>query len=420
MQVLPSSGTPATRHNGGMSPAAVPTADSSLLVGGILRAEPADFCVDEVPSYAPCGSGEHLFLHVEKTSLNTTTMMERIARALGVQPREVGHAGLKDRHAVTKQWISLPRATAEAALSMNLPGIRVLSAIRHGNKLRIGHLLGNRFDILVRGVSPDAALQVHLALQRLMAEGLPNRHGAQRYGARGDNALIGAALVRNDSAALVELLGTPVRGVESPRIIEARTAFAARDAARALDLFPREFDLERHFATAWLRGQSAEQAMPNLPRQSAQFLMNAWQSALFDAVLQARLARGMALLRGDVAMKLANGASFVVQDVALETPRREAFEIVPTGPLPGAKLLRPEHDARAVEDDALRAAGCDPDALEVLPLTGARRALLVRVQDAEACADAAGVRLRFMLPAGSFATTLLAEFGVAERRGATA
>ena len=387
---------------------------------GTLRTEPADFRVDELPQYAPCGSGEHLYLHIEKTGLTTHASLERIARALGVPPRDIGYAGLKDRHAVTTQWISVPRVEAEQALALELPGIRILEAVRHGNKLRTGHLAGNRFDILVRGADVALVPSVQAALNRLMLQGLPNLHGPQRYGVRGDNAQIGGAIVRGEVDRFVSLISTAMPQLESPRVVEARAALAAREAGRALDILPREFVLERHCASAWLRGLSDAVMLRSLPHQAALFLINAWQSALFDNVLRARLALGPALRLGDVAMKTTNGASFVVQDTEACVPRQVAFEIVPTGPLPGSNLLRPEGAARELEDAALLAAGCDPATLESLPLPGARRALLVRVQGAVAAADPCGVRLQFSLPAGAFATTLLAVFDVHETRGASA
>ena len=76
--------------------------------GGVLRAQPEDFVVDEVPAYPPSGEGDHVFVRIEKRGLNTAQAVERIARALDVNPRDIGVAGMKDRHAVTRQWISLP------------------------------------------------------------------------------------------------------------------------------------------------------------------------------------------------------------------------------------------------------------------------------------------------------------------------
>lgn len=105
-------------------------------IGGLLRASPDDFVVDELPAYEPCGEGEHTLARIEKRGLNTQDAVERIAHALGVPARDVGYAGLKDRHARTTQWISLPRVDPARALALELDGVRVLSADRHRNKIR--------------------------------------------------------------------------------------------------------------------------------------------------------------------------------------------------------------------------------------------------------------------------------------------
>jgi tRNA pseudouridine13 synthase len=391
-----------------------PSSPAGLLAGGRLRAEPADFRVDECPLYELSGEGEHTYLHVEKTSLTTAAMVDRVARALAIAARDVGVAGMKDRHAITTQWISVPRVDAQAAMALDLPGIRVLEAKRHGNKLRTGHLAGNVFDILVRNVSVARLEQVQCELKSLEQLGLPNFHGPQRYGVRGDNAALGRALLMADAPQAVAILTHAIPERESQRVCEAREALAARDAARALELFPREFAMERHLAQCWRRGLDDQHAISTAPSAAATFLMNAWQSSMFDEVLAARLREAPRLVSGDVAMKLANGACFVVEDLSAEIPRAVALEIMPTGPLPGAKMLRPEGAARVIEDQVLSAHGCDPESLSSLNLPGARRALRVVVRDAEALADPCGIRFRFRLPAGSFATALLAHFGVHE------
>src|SRR6185503_9594833 len=106
---------------------------------------PERFVVEEIAAYAPAGAGEHTFLWVEKRGVTTMDAVKRLARLLGVDARDVGYAGLKDRNAVTRQWISFPGVDPARALEIREPDIRVLEAARHGNKLRTGHLRGNRF-----------------------------------------------------------------------------------------------------------------------------------------------------------------------------------------------------------------------------------------------------------------------------------
>ena len=125
-------------------------------IGGIFKESDEDFLVTEIPAYLPCGEGEHLFVEIEKRGITTLEAIRRIGRALNLPEREIGYAGMKDSRGITRQTISLPRIRLEAALELDIPGIRILSALRHRNKLKLGHLRGNRFRVRVRGVSDGA------------------------------------------------------------------------------------------------------------------------------------------------------------------------------------------------------------------------------------------------------------------------
>src|SRR5262252_7869202 len=119
-------------------------------VGGRIRVQPEDFEVEEVPSYEPCGSGDHLYLWVEKRGIAPEFFARTIAVRLGTHPGNVGTAGLKDRHAVTRQWVSVPKEFEPNVGKIDGDGIRVLKTGLHTNKLKPGHLRGNRFRILIR------------------------------------------------------------------------------------------------------------------------------------------------------------------------------------------------------------------------------------------------------------------------------
>ncbi|HEY0251333.1 MAG TPA: tRNA pseudouridine(13) synthase TruD, partial [Kofleriaceae bacterium] len=168
--------------------------------GGVLRTQPEDFVVDEVPAYPAAGEGDHVFVRFEKRGLNTQTAVERIAKALDVKPRDIGVAGQKDRHAVTRQWISLPPPIApEAVQTLALEDITILEAVRHKHKLRTGHVKGNQFALRVRGTSEDAVARAKAILDRLaQPPGAPNWYGEQRFGKDGDNAERGRAIVNGE------------------------------------------------------------------------------------------------------------------------------------------------------------------------------------------------------------------------------
>ena len=166
--------------------------------GGTIKESPEDFLVEELPLYTPCGEGEHLYLLVEKEGITTHELLHRLAKALGLRERDIGYAGLKDARATTRQTVSVTGVTPEKALDLQLDNIRVLDARFHRNKLRLGHLAGNRFTIRLRQVKGDALEHALDTLHILQQTGVPNRFGEQRYGVLGNSHRIGRALLRRE------------------------------------------------------------------------------------------------------------------------------------------------------------------------------------------------------------------------------
>src|SRR5207253_1382227 len=128
---------------------------------------------------------------IEKRSLTTWDAVARLGGRLGVAARDVGVAGMKDRHATTRQWLSFPRVDPSLVLEAGDDLIRVLRAERHVNKLRTGHLRGNRFEVIIGDVDPAEKARLHDGLAALARDGLPNRYGTQRFGRERDNAARG-------------------------------------------------------------------------------------------------------------------------------------------------------------------------------------------------------------------------------------
>jgi tRNA pseudouridine13 synthase len=121
-------------------------------IGGVIKERVEDFLVEELPLYAPSGEGEHTFFEIRKVGISTFQAVRTIAQALGVPPNAIGYAGLKDAQAITCQVLSVHNVPPEAVTALDLPKLRVMWAERHRNKLKVGHLRGNRFTIRVREV----------------------------------------------------------------------------------------------------------------------------------------------------------------------------------------------------------------------------------------------------------------------------
>ncbi|WP_395681976.1 tRNA pseudouridine(13) synthase TruD [Dokdonella sp.] len=317
---------------------------------GLLRAEMDDFRVDEVLGFEPTGSGEHAFLTIEKRGANTEWVARQLARAAGVAPVAVGFAGLKDRHAVTRQvfTVQLAGRLDPDWSALDIPGVEVVSATRHNRKLKRGAHRGNRFRIRLRDVRGDTAA-IERRLDAIGARGVPNYFGEQRFGRDGGNVALAEAL------------------------------FEGR----------------------------------RLPREQRGIALSAARSELFNRVLARRVLDGTwdRELDGEVWMLDGTHAIFGPQphDDAL-AQRLAVFDIHPTGPSWGAGELRSsgavrELELAVIEPHALLARG-----LEREGLSQERRALRLVARDfSHSWESPDRLVVEFGLGAGSFATTLLRE-----------
>jgi tRNA pseudouridine13 synthase len=418
-----------------VQPASYITADIPG-IGGSIKQRPEDFLVDEQPLYQPEGEGEHIYLFVQKRNMPTLAMIDVIARHFGVRKKDVGFAGLKDKVAITRQVVSVyaPGKKPEDFPQLEHESVQILWVDRHTNKLRPGHLRGNRFSIRVRDVRPTDVLTVLKAMRILQRTGVPNRLGEQRFGMMLNNHLIGRAIVLKDYELACRIMlgkqpkpwdhwNTHARELfEEGRYADAITHFpvAARTETRVLRTLADSVKANPISGAApnWQR------AILSLDETVLRFYLSSFQSAVFNAVLDARLRQGSfdRLLAGDLAIKQ-NLAVFPVGEPELaspDTPQRLAsFDISPSGPMWGTHMPRCEGEPGALDLQALTNFGMLPEHLEAfeasgpLSLDGKRRPLRVPIIDpeVEGGLDEHGpfVRLAFELPRGSFATVVLRE-----------
>jgi tRNA pseudouridine13 synthase len=336
---------------------------------GRIKTTPEDFVVEELPAYEPSGEGEHLFVRLTKRGLTTDELAAKIARATSVPRRDIGIAGMKDKIAVTTQTLSLPippksGEELEARVrALAMDGVTILSARRHIHKLRTGHLAGNRFTIVVRGIEPGRVDEVVSTLEAVGRVGLPNAFGPQRFGRGKDNA----------------------------------------DRARA-----------------WLSGRAPAPRDGRLRK----LLFSSLQAELFNRVLDVRVAQGTwaSALPGDLVKRRHSHALFLWTEAA---SKDEAFEAahasegppLPTGPMFGVKMRWPEGEPLAVErlvyEEGL---GDGVDLANTRALgEGTRRPLRLWIEALEiepmegegAGPNGSSLRVCFVLPKGGYATNVL-------------
>jgi len=328
---------------------------SGDLPAAILRVgpEPEDFVVDEELAFTPDGGGDHLLVRLQKRRLTTRELVRLVAQEAGVPERDVGSAGMKDKHAITTQWLSIP-GSARAPANWSLPSeARVVESVRHGRKLRTGQQKGNRFRLRFVDLESDALERARAIAERLRQRGLLNYFGDQRFG----------------------------RGHEN--------------VDKAL---------------AWLR-RGAPRGGPR-DRFMTKLYSSVLQSEVYNRYVSARVERGLDTLLGGEVVRLHGSASvFVVEDVQRELPRLRARDIVPTGPLPGPKMKQAVAEARDLEAQAVAALGLSTAELELLGrhAPGTRRDVVVFPDGLSLHAEPEALVVEVFLPSGSYATELVRE-----------
>lgn len=311
--------------------------------------QPEDFVVREHLGFEASGEGEHLLLTVRKRDANTKWVAKQIAQHASVRVREVGFAGLKDRHALTEQSFTVPsKALPESWLEFRGAGFEVIAAARQRRKLRRGAHKGNYFEIVVRELSVDRS-RLEMRLQAIAAQGVPNYFGEQRFGHDDHNLTV---------------------------------------------------------AESWLC-----QGIAPADRDERSFALSAARSALFNAVLSQRVVDGTwnRLLPGEVVNLDGTGSVFVAALDPTLDERCAKLDIHPTGPLCGCGASRVQGDALVIEDRVLTPWLGWRRGLESLNVEQQRRALRLAVNDLTWEYSDHALKLRFRLTRGAFATAVLRE-----------
>ena len=321
-----------------------PASEPAPSAHGRIRERDDEFQVHECLGWRPQGEGEHLYLYIERAGMSTPHVLQLLSRHMRVAVRDIGVAGLKDRHALTRQWFSVPAAGLSE--SPSLPdGMHLIEAIRHRRKLRRGAHRGNAFRIRVIGGGDDLLQRSATVSKR----GVPNYFGRQRFGHGGKNIDRGFALLTH--------------GVRK---------------------MPWQ---QRSLAVSALRSALFNAV---LARRVAN---DSWATLLPGE---------LAILDGT------HSFFPIGEDPSQFAERLADFDIHPSGPLWGRGETALSAQAAQVEALALADASRVRGALESLGLRHERRALRLRPQGFSTTADGEGGHwFEFQLPAGAYATTVL-------------
>lgn len=407
-----------------------------------------DFVVQEIPLYAFSGSGEHRILKVRKKNLTTFELLSIIAKAFNLPPKSIGYAGLKDKHATTTQYLSLPAKSSQNfhAIFERLAKdyeIKLLDSTLHSNKLRLGHLKGNRFFVRLKKLNPTNATKLESTFAHIAHNGFPNFFGFQRFGINGDNYLLGLSLSQRKNAQISPYLSRlaqlhpSLANPQNPLFYTKRYSRAMQEffissyqsflfngwlqariqlSAWAREFSPKELqEIARRYATAPspLESQDPLKSPTNLEStfetslQSAQNACIATLCARFlqslpKVALESLCAQPQAftLLEGDLCCHYPYGKLFTLDSATqAECERFSQQGFSPTGALSGQNLKAPSTLAGQLEQSFI----------SPIPAPSSRRYAWVWASEVEFCykPEVAQAELHFSLPSGAYATSFL-------------
>lgn len=397
-------------------------------IGGEIRKKYEDFYVEELPESNPTGSGPNTWIFIEKIGRNTLDVVLDIAREYKLSRKRMGFAGMKDKKAITRQWLCVSNMEPEnlQGLEDKLYNVKVLEITRNEKKLRIGQLLGNKFKILIRD-TPDPVKDVVTAqeiLKELGQTGVPNYYGYQRFGKKRPNThVVGRFLIQNDVKGAVDsYIGNPYPE-EQAYIQNARKLYDEGKYSEAYESMPAGMRYEKMMLRELMKEQKKRQelddgsymkALKSLPKPLSRMFVHAYQSYLFNRVVSERAKLGVdKYVEGDI---LIDNEEHLVHEFDPEDIQEQIkdFQAHATAPLYGTKVPLAgggvgEIEHQVLEEENLKLEDFTVPKMPKLGSHGLRRAMRFKVWDTTAEHTDEGVLLGFSIPKGCYATAVLRE-----------
>lgn len=397
-------------------------------IGGKIRTKYEDFYVEEIPEHLPSGTGPNTWVLIEKIGRNTLEIVLDIAKEMKISRKRMGFAGMKDKSAVTRQWLCVSNIEPSEleGLEDKLYNVKVLEIKQNEKKLRIGQLVGNKFKILIRETEDpeqDAETARHI-LSKLEEVGVANYYGWQRFGKNRPNThRVGEYLVHNDIKGAVDsYIGNPYEG-EKNHIKAARALYDEGEFEEAYDSMPSGMRYEKMMLRELIKQRrkkgeldetSYKIALESLPKPLKRMFVHAYQSYLFNKAVSERSKLGInKYVDGDIIID--NEEHLVHEfDINMIDERIKNFEVHPTAPLYGTKVplaggVVGELEEKIINDEKITLEDFECPKTPRLGSHGLRRAIRFKIWDVSAVSTSEGVSVEFSIPKGCYATAVLRE-----------
>lgn len=401
-------------------------------IGGQIREKYEDFYVEEIPESEPSGEGTNTWIFIEKIGRETLDVVLDIAQELHIDRKRMGFAGMKDKRAVTRQWICVVNGDPEKIkeLEEKLYKVKILKIKQNEKKLRIGQLIGNKFRLLIRDTQnpEDDAQTANEILAELTKTGVPNYFGWQRFGKNRPNThVVGKIMLENDLKKVIDAyIGNPYPE-EPEHIKEVRQMYDEGYLQEALESMPRGMRYEKMMLKTLLKemkkkkvddidfldDNSFKRVIGSLPKPLKRMFVHAYQSYLFNKAVSERAKLGInKYVEGDI---IIDNDEHLVHEFGDEIDEKiKNFEVHPTAPLFGSKVPLAggklgEMEQKVLDDEGVTLEDFKVPKMPKLGSHGLRRAMRFKIWDASAEATDEGVLVEFSIPKGCYATAVLRE-----------
>lgn len=401
-------------------------------IGGKIRARYEDFYVEEIPESEPSGEGTNTWFFIEKLGRETLDVVLDIARELHIDRKRMGFAGMKDKRAVTRQWICVVNGDPEEIkkLEETLYKVKILKIVQNEKKLRIGQLIGNKFRLLIRDTeNPEEDVKTaREVLAELESTGVPNYFGWQRFGSKRPNThVVGKMMLENDLKKVVDAyIGNPYPE-EPEHIKEIRQMYDDGKLKESFEAMPRGMRYEKMMLKTLLKEMKKKKvdnvtdldensykwAIESLPKPLKRMFVHAYQSYLFNKAVSERTKLGIdKYVEGDI---IIDNEEHLVHEFGDEINERiKNFEVHPTAPLFGSKVPLAggelgEMEQKILDDEGVTLEDFKVPKMPRLGSHGLRRAMRFKIWDVQAEANDEGVLVEFSIPKGCYATAVLRE-----------
>lgn len=401
-------------------------------IGGKIRTKYEDFYVEEIPESEPSGEGPNTWFFIEKIGRETLDVVLDIAKELHVDRKRMGFAGMKDKRAVTRQWLCVANSEVEEIqkLEDKLYKVKILKIMQNQKKLRIGQLIGNKFRLIIKDTeNPEEDVKVaREVLTELESKGVPNYFGWQRFGNKRPNThVVGKMMLENNLKKVVDAyIGNPYPE-EPEHIKEVRQMYDNGKLEESLESMPKGMRYEKMMLKTLLREMKKKKtdnisdldedsykwAIESLPKPLKRMFVHAYQSYLFNKAVSERAKLGIdKYVEGDI---IVDNDEHLVHEFGDEIDERiKNFEVHPTAPLFGSKVPLAGEKLGEMEQKILDNEGVTLEEFKVpkmprLGSHGLRRAMRFKIWDVSAKATDEGVLVEFSIPKGCYATAVLRE-----------